>query len=326
MTVRPDPIRAWREEYARRVLSIDFRPLSDAPFHASVEPIVADLRMVRAAFGPGVTFRDQEMARDGDDALGLMISRSSNIQITHRGRDLRLGQGDATLLHVCSPGRVGSQEHFGYIGVMIPQVELEARGTRLIDAVMQRLPRRSEVLKLLRGYIRFLEASPVRARADARTAIQAHIFDLVAMALTMGGAVGESSVSAVVASRRAAALAQIAAYFQDPEISIAKVADSQGISPRYLQRLLEGSGKSFTEHVTELRLQRVLTLLCGPDPRRISDIALDAGFSDISHFNRLFRSFFGDTPRGVRARGRIAHHSIHDRTVAQPQSRESAAS
>jgi AraC-like DNA-binding protein len=31
--------------------------------------------------------------------------------------------------------------------------------------------------------------------------------------------------------------------------------------------------------------------------RRISEIALDAGFSDISHFDRLF----GDTPSRVRA-------------------------
>jgi hypothetical protein len=30
------------------------------------------------------------------------------------------------------------------------------------------------------------------------------------------------------------------------------------------------------------------------------DIALAAGFSDLSHFNRLFRARFGDTPRGVR--------------------------
>jgi len=36
---------------------------------------------------------------------------------------------------------------------------------------------------------------------------------------------------------------------------------------------------------------------------RVIDIALEAGFSDISHFNRSFRSRFGDTPRGVRASG-----------------------
>jgi AraC-like DNA-binding protein len=38
--------------------------------------------------------------------------------------------------------------------------------------------------------------------------------------------------------------------------------------------------------------------------RRISDVALQVGFSDISHFNRLFRSRFGDTPGGVRGQRR----------------------
>jgi hypothetical protein len=70
------------------------------------------------------------------------------------------------------------------------------------------------------------------------------------------------------------------------------VARSQGISPRYLQRLLETAETSFTERVNELRLQRALALLLEAGKRRISDI---------SHFNRLFRARFGDTPSGVRA-------------------------
>jgi AraC-like DNA-binding protein len=71
---------------------------------------------------------------------------------------------------------------------------------------------------------------------------------------------------------------------------------------RYVQRLLKTSGASFTAHVTELRLNHALMLLAAQDLSdvRICDIALRAGFSDISHFNRLFRSRFGDTPKGVR--------------------------
>jgi transcriptional regulator GlxA family with amidase domain len=85
------------------------------------------------------------------------------------------------------------------------------------------------------------------------------------------------------------------------------VAQSLGISPRYLQRLLERSGTSFTAHVTELRLKHAFMLLTAQE---LSDvcicaIALQAGFSDISHFNRLFRSRFGDTPKGVRAHARM---------------------
>ena len=33
----------------------------------------------------------------------------------------------------------------------------------------------------------------------------------------------------------------------------------------------------------------------------IIDIAFAAGFGDVSHFNRLFRRRFGQTPSGVRA-------------------------
>ena len=75
------------------------------------------------------------------------------------------------------------------------------------------------------------------------------------------------------------------------------------ISTRYLQRLLKTSGTSFTAHVTELRLQHAVMLLTAQDSSdvRICDVALRAGFSDISYFNRLFRSRFGETPKGVRA-------------------------
>jgi AraC-like DNA-binding protein len=62
--------------------------------------------------------------------------------------------------------------------------------------------------------------------------------------------------------------------------------------------MLETAGTSFTACVNEMRLQRAFALLT---QALISDIALQAGFSDISYFNRLFRSRLGDTPTGVRS-------------------------
>jgi len=43
--------------------------------------------------------------------------------------------------------------------------------------------------------------------------------------------------------------------------------------------------------------------------RRISDVALEVGFSDISHFNRLFRTRFGVSPRDVRGAGTMIAES-----------------
>jgi AraC-like DNA-binding protein len=79
-----------------------------------------------------------------------------------------------------------------------------------------------------------------------------------------------------------------------------KLARMQRVSPRYLQRLMETTGTPFTARVNELRLQHAFALLAQGDSRHVSDIALQAGFSDISHFNRLFRARFGDTPSGIR--------------------------
>jgi AraC-like DNA-binding protein len=51
-------------------------------------------------------------------------------------------------------------------------------------------------------------------------------------------------------------------------------------------------------------LQRALTLLTDArhQRKRIAEIALRSGFSDVSYFNRIFRKRFGETPRSVRAR------------------------
>jgi len=303
MAIRLDPIQEWRENYARRVLNIDFEPLTDAPFMASFSPIFEHLRIARSVLSPGVTFRDDELVKDGDDSYSIIISRSSKLEVTHRRRSLMLGRNDATVLHVCEPGTLGAMQPFSYVTVLIPKKELSARGTHLAEVVAKTLPRRSDGLQLLRAYINAIEQGRLSSSALARPTIQRHIIELAELACTPNANLGESSSSAISAARVEAILDCIAKRFHHPDLSVAAVAKSQRISPRYLQRLLEVTGMTFTEHVNELRLQNAFALLtqAGEGRSRIIDVALQAGFSDISHFNRLFRSRFGETPCAVRA-------------------------
>jgi AraC-like DNA-binding protein len=297
-----DPVRQWREQIARHFLGLDFKPLSDAPFKATVEPIFQDPRIVRATFSPGITFRDAELIKkDPDITFAVLIAQSGNIFVKHHDRDLRLGCGEATLLHSHASGDVGSPEEFSYMPVLIPHAELATRVVRFDEAIARRIPRQSDVLQLLRGYIRALKNG--RFVSEGRLTLREHVVDLAALAITPHGALGESNLSAVVGAHLHAIFDHIASHFSDPQLSLSKVAQSLQISTRYLQRLLKTSGTSFTAHVTELRLQQAFMLLTaqGKGDDRICDVALRAGFSDISHFNRLFRSRFGDTPKGVRA-------------------------
>ena len=105
--MQSDPIREWREQYARCCLRVDFEPSPDAMFTASVKPVFPELRAVRAAFGPGFLFRDDNLLRDGNDSLEVIIAQSPELNITHHGREIKLAPCDATIMQASATGRVG---------------------------------------------------------------------------------------------------------------------------------------------------------------------------------------------------------------------------
>jgi AraC-like DNA-binding protein len=291
----------WREEFGRSLLRVDIESLSDLPFHAEATlRALPGLRTV-AYTGSAARFqRTAATATDGHDSISFIVNLGERCIALQRGGEVALGAGDAVAVLHEEPATVTFGQG-SYFAAIVPRAALASRVKDVDDATMRLIPHGTEPLRLLASYMSLVRDELALATPRLRRVVVSHVHDLVALALGPQRALGESGLSAVVAARLAAALDQIAASFQDPELSVATVARSQGISPRYLQRLLEISGAPFTARLIELRLQRAFALLGEPGPGRISDIALEAGFSDISHFNRLFRARFGDTPGGVRA-------------------------
>ena len=227
-------------------------------------------------------------------------------EVSQRGWQQSLGRGDATVLHVGTAGSVGGARAFRVTSILCPGAELTERGVDPETTLGRLVPASSEALRLLRSYLRSLDGAKLADWPETNDLVCQHILDLTALALKESGRVGESGLSAVAAARLTMALKHIAASFTEPGLSVEAVARRQRVSVRYLQRLLEQSGTSFTLHVTELRLQKALALLTKPNSGRIVDVALKAGFNDVSHFNHLFRARFGNSPSGVRARDRDA--------------------
>jgi len=88
----------------------------------------------------------------------------------------------------------------------------------------------------------------------------------------------------------------------DPELTPARVAQAEGISERYLQKLFEATGDHFSHYLRERRLQRACADLVNPAmaQQAVSEIAFRYGFNDAAHFSRAFRDRFGMSPRGFR--------------------------
>lgn len=143
-----------------------------------------------------------------------------------------------------------------------------------------------------------LDGEPALSR-QAGTALA----DLIVLALGARGDAAEIAIGrGVRAARLREALAVIEARFADPALSTETVARAVGLSRRYLNTLLLESGRTFAERVLELRLQKACAMLSDirNDATKVSDIALAAGFNDVSYFNRRFRVRFGASPTQYR--------------------------
>lgn len=111
---------------------------------------------------------------------------------------------------------------------------------------------------------------------------------------------GEAPRLRGVAANRAAALANeaqvlIAESFAG-KVTLEALAEQLGISPfRLCRAFRQATGGSLHQHLTRLRLVTALEKL--PEYReRLTDLALDLGFSSHSHFTHAFRGYFGRSP------------------------------
>jgi AraC-like DNA-binding protein len=80
------------------------------------------------------------------------------------------------------------------------------------------------------------------------------------------------------------------------------LAARHGITPRYLHKLFEDDDMTCGQYVLDQRLALAYRRLRDPRlaGRTVSSIAHDAGFGDLSYFNRTFRHRYGVTPSGAR--------------------------
>jgi AraC-like DNA-binding protein len=242
--------------------------------------------------------RTPAQAADGGETIGLILNLGGPVLASQCGVEVVLGEGDAVFVRPDEPGILDGAAH--HIGLVFPRPALAMRTGDLESALMRKVTGDSAALQLLHRYLRLVQSDPDLISPVLREAIVHHFHDLAALLLGANRDTRESARRSVGAERLREAIAHIGRHFADPGLTIAAVADAQRISPRYLQELFEQSGASFTTRVNELRLKRAFALLTRFPDRPVSSIAQEAGFSNVAHFNRLFRVRFGDSPTGVR--------------------------
>jgi acetamidase/formamidase/AraC-like DNA-binding protein len=125
------------------------------------------------------------------------------------------------------------------------------------------------------------------------------------LAACLAGRQREASINGLTASQ-AAIFTRVCRTIDDrlgdSTISLAAIAQEERVSSRYLQKLFETVGQSFSAYVRHRRLERCRAELVDPlyEKMSISDICFRWGFNDPAHFSRAFREQYQMSPRVFR--------------------------
>ncbi|MDH7794225.1 MULTISPECIES: AraC family transcriptional regulator [unclassified Beijerinckia] len=296
----------WQDIHVAEIWSVEYDISNNLPFEAQIEATAVGELVLGQMAGTiqNATRKARNIADDGRDGYLLLVNRADTVLTGKQaGREYGVGRGEAALVSASEPLRMIGAEKNVWTNVVIPRAILTKAFPNMDDRLALPIDAQNEALTLLTRYCHLLETgrpliSPVLIAHATDT-----IVDLVGLATGAKGEAAElAGLRGLRAARLQAVIAKMQESFTNPAVSAQGVAQSLGLSVRYVHDLLQETGLTFAEHILELRLQRVLRMLSDRryDRNRISEIAMISGFSDVSYFNRCFRRRFGCSPGGAR--------------------------
>ncbi len=301
---RRERFDAWREELMLRFIRVDVDVPDKTNFRTRLRVLnLPNIAIIERRSTPSVVKRTRDLVRDGDDAFVFTLPWGGTVEIRAGAGEARVGPGEAIITPLDEVG--GLRTPLGVRGVSLRVARKAALSLAPgVERLVNRpVPVDEAAFAILSSYVVSLMSAPrgldpsLASLADQQVReLLAHVFDPsgdLARAQTYGG---------IKAARLHAVIRDIGRSLGEPDLSAASVGRRLHVSERYVQQLLEGAGKTFSAYVREMRLKRARQLLGDPliAHLRIADIAAMAGFNDLSHFNRMFRSYFGQTPSDAR--------------------------
>lgn len=222
----------------------------------------------------------------------LMVNEQGQCEVAQRGRHGRLQPGELTVLCAHEPYRLLCDSAHRTHVLYVPGATLDRTLAPHIAAT-----HRGAESALLTAFVTRL------GRSDPPVpALDLHATVLQLLRLTWPGPDAAGPAPGHAGAWQARLHDHVEQHLGDPDLDVHAVAAHFGISSRYVQQLFARADTTLSRFVLERRLQWVAERLRDGDDRRIGELALACGFSDLSHFCRAFRTRFGVSARTYRTR------------------------
>jgi len=298
-----DRVAFVREVYGRAIVKHDIEPLPDSAFywHSTLRTLPG---LGLASTICSAVHTERTAAQIDSDDLVLNITLAGRRIVRQFGREALVGPGDVAVTRSLYVASCDCEAHSRLVNVRVPLDKLSRSIGNLDEILVRTNPAGTEHLALLLRYVEMLQSAEGPTDPSVQRMVAAHVHELVA--LTLGANREARTMTAsngVRAARLAAVLEEIDRHSGEHALNALTIAKRLGVTPRYIHLLLENTGKSFSHHLLQKRLEKAIALLRDPQwrHRKIADIAAEVGFTDLSYFNRAFRRHYDATPSDVRA-------------------------
>lgn len=257
---------------------------------------VGGLEIARVALTAREVRRDaRAIRRDEADHFVLTLQRRGEAQMLQGERQTTLRAGDMFLSDAALPslfdfGGAAAEQ----LSVHLPRAEMTSRFGALARGGLS--IRREDSLAVA------MTALLQRAQEETPPQIDEAFLSLVG-AWLQDTARGETRRDARADGLLGQALTLINLHYRDPDFGPGALAELLNVAPRRLQRAFAPLGETPRDRILATRLDQARHQLEHRGGRKVSDVAWDMGFGDLSHFYHVFRARFGHAPGATVAPG-----------------------
>ncbi|MCJ2373364.1 helix-turn-helix domain-containing protein [Pseudomonas sp. RGM 3321] len=294
--LRPeDRFDAWQEVVSSTYGLVTSQPLNKAPFDGRLN--VRDqssITFTRIQSSP-LHYRRLPQDRESDHFL-LTLSLCSDAIVVQNDRESRQGAGDIVLYDSAQPYACSYPEGDDQIVLAVPRRLLLQHIPSAERLVCRTLDGRSTLGRVAATLLN--EAWNTEGLSDPLSErLNASLLDVLSTALD--SVFGDTDIRQH--SRQMQQLQRIKRFLlnnlPDTGLTAESIALATHVSPRTLNRLFAQEGTTAIRWLWQQRLSACHDALRKGHVRRVSDAALNFGFSNLSHFSRAFKNVYGISPQ-----------------------------
>jgi AraC-like DNA-binding protein len=305
-------VDVWNERVSGAITHLQVEPACSGVFDAHFKAAeFAGINFVEVVCSPTRVVHTQACARRiQDPAYLIQLQRAGNCVHRSASSEMRIGPGDFFLCDNTHPYEQVLEERHGLLILRIPQASLRRRLPTPEMFENRPISGQGGTGGLVSKFINlFWEQCQDGFDTMAADKVVDSICDLLAASFIDSGK-SLLDCSSVQTMWRLRICRFIDQHLDDPELAPARIAGHFRVSPRYIHKLFASQDEAVSKYIQRRRLESAYRSLTDStlSVKSVSTIAYEWGFSNTTHFARVFRERYGASPSDLR-RQRSSQHA-----------------